>query len=316
MYFRFFYLFIYNTTFGTLWGIVNRLLPELLAYILFYGFEVFFFTVIAELSFRQLQQYNTFENAFYTLFYTGFGFFSYDAFEDETQFGYFYGFLFLLTFLISNLGLITSIFTSVIVVLYDEFYKHKSIFTMLETLRVRPVMQADKDYSALVSLPPPANGLLLFLAPFLMTTQNPEVINKAILWVAYAPILLMSFMVFFGYNVILLPITYLKVFFHKMIMIFVYSKSYRVSRADKFMLWIFFAMVGPFRLTVNLITDLIAFVQHCTLQNLSKTRVNIREQPLKKNSLQMASNYFKNRKERMLMFKQAAGELRDKMSIF
>ena len=84
-----------------------------------------------------------------------------------------FGLLFMLAFLIANLGLITSIFTSVIVVLYDEYYKHKSIFTMLETLRVRPVMQADKEYSSLVSLPPPVNGLLVFLAPFLMTTKNP-----------------------------------------------------------------------------------------------------------------------------------------------
>ncbi len=48
--------------------------------------------------------------------------------------------LFILAFLVANLGLITSIFAATIMVLYDEFYKHKSVFTMLETLRVRPVM--------------------------------------------------------------------------------------------------------------------------------------------------------------------------------
>jgi len=131
---------------------------------------------------------------------------------------------------------------------------------MLETLRVRPVMQADKEYSALISLPPPINGLLLFLAPFLMTNNNPELLNKSILWIAYLPILIMSFLLFTLYNVILLPITYVKMFFHKLVMIFVYSKSYRVGRADKFMLWIFFTMVGPFRLFANLIMDLVAFV--------------------------------------------------------
>lgn len=184
-----------------------------------------------------------------------------------------FGLLFMLAFLVANLGLITSIFTSVIVVLYDEFYKHKSIFTMLETLRVRPVMQADKEYSSLVSLPPPVNGLLFFLAPFLMTTKSPELLNKIILWVAYLPMLLITFMIFAFWNFLLIPICYIKMFFHKMIMIFVYSKSYRVSRADKFMLWIFFAIVGPFRLTANVIMDLIAFVQHCCLQDLKKTRV-------------------------------------------
>ena len=184
-----------------------------------------------------------------------------------------FGLLFMLAFLVANLGLVTSIFTSVIVVLYDELYKHKSIFTMLETLRVRPVMQADKEYSSLISLPPPVNGLLFFLAPFLMTTKSPELLNKVILWVAYLPMLLITFMIFAFWNFLLIPICYIKIFFHKMIMIFVYSKSYRVSRADKFMLWIFFAIVGPFRLTANVVMDLIAFVQHCCLQDLKKTRV-------------------------------------------
>lgn len=273
MSFRLFYLFIYNTMFGTLWGIVNRFLPELISYIMFYFVEVFFFGVIAELAFRRLQLYNTFENAFYTLFYSGFGFFDYDDFENETQFGYNFGLLFLLGFLISNLGLITSIFGSVIIVLYDEYYKHKSIFTMIETLKVRSVMQADKEYSALISLPPPLNGLLFFLGPFLMTSKNPEVINKAILWVTYFPLLVLTFGVFMAYNLALLPITYIKMFFHKMIMIFVYSKSYRVSRADKFMLWILFIVIGPIRLMNNFVVDMIAFVKHCTLQELKKTKV-------------------------------------------
>ena len=124
-------------------------------------------------------------------------------------------------FLVANIGLITSIFSSVIVVLYDEFYRHKSIFTMLETLKVRPVMQADKEYSALISLPPPLNALLFFLGPFLMTSSNPELINKAILWVTYFPLLLLTFMIFAFWNIVLLPVTYIKMFFHKMIMIFV-----------------------------------------------------------------------------------------------
>ena len=35
-----------------------------------------------------------------------------------------------------------------------------------------------------------------------------------------------------------------------------------------------------------------------------------------KQTLKMAAEYFKLRKERLIMFKQAAGEIRDQMSIF
>ena len=131
---------------------------------------------------------------------------------------------------------------------------------MLEKLKIRPVTQADKDYSVLISLPAPLNVILLFLAPILMVSSSPEAWNRTILWVAYLPIITVTYFIFVAYNIALLPVTALKMFFHKMIMIFVYSKSYRVSRADKFMLWILFAIIGPLRLCLNVLVDCYAFL--------------------------------------------------------
>ena len=187
---------------------------------------------------------------------------------------------------------------------------------MLEKLKIRPVTQADKDYSVLISLPAPLNVILLFLAPFLFVSRNPELWNKVLLWFAYLPILLCSFTVFAVYNIALLPVTALKLFFHKMIMIFIYSKSVRMSRADKFMLWILFAVVGPFRLIANVVLDMIAFLRHCTLQNLKKTKVKISRKNMTKKNLVELNDYFQKRNERMIPFKQVAAEVRDQMNIF
>ena len=187
---------------------------------------------------------------------------------------------------------------------------------MLEKLKIRPVTQADKDYSVLISLPAPLNVILLFLAPFLMVSSNPEIVNKAILWFAYLPILLVTFTIFASYNIVLLPVTALKMFFHKMIMIFVYSKSYRVSRADKFMFWILFGVIGPVRLTLNVILDMVVFLKHCTLTDLKKSKVQISSKPLSKKALVGMNEYFVARNERLIPFKQVAAEVRDQMSIF
>lgn len=84
IWFRFFYLFVYNTMFGTIWGITARLVPTLFSYILFYFIEIMFFSLVAELAFRRLELYNTFDRAYYTLFYSGFGFFNYADFEKES----------------------------------------------------------------------------------------------------------------------------------------------------------------------------------------------------------------------------------------
>jgi len=48
---------------------------------------------------------------------------------------------------------------------------------MLETLKVRPVSQADKEYSSLVSIPVPLNAFLILFAPILLTSKDPEKVN-------------------------------------------------------------------------------------------------------------------------------------------
>jgi len=45
-----------------------------------------------------------------------------------------------------------------------------------------------------------------------------------------------------------------------MIMIFMYSKSYRVHKSEKFMQWVMFTAIGPIRLSANFIMDLVAFL--------------------------------------------------------
>ena len=67
-----------------------------------------------------------------------------------------------------------------------------------------------------------------------------------------------------------------------MIMIFMYSKSYRVHKSDKFMAWVLFAVIGVFRMTANFFVDLIAFVHHCVKQDIPKTKATLRQKPLSK----------------------------------
>ena len=317
MWIRAFYMLRYNEYFGRLTGIVTRLIPDLAVFFLFYLVEIFFFAMVAQQAFRRLEEFNTWERAYSTLFYASFGLFNFSVFEEqETTFGHFFGLTFVVFFLAINIGLFMSLFVSMLTTLYGEYVRRETIYQMLEKLKIRPVTQADKEYSVLISLPAPLNAIHLFLAPFLLVSRNPEQVNKAILWVAYLPILIISFLVFATYNIVLLPLSALKIFFHKMIMIFVYSKSHRVTRADKFMLWILFAVVGPFRLVANVLLDMVVFLKHCTLTNLKKNKVQIRDKPLAKKSLVMLSKYFVARNERMIPFKQVAAEVRDQMSVF
>jgi len=61
-----------------------------------------------------------------------------------------------------------SLFIAMLTVLYGEYVKRESIYLMLEKLKIRPVTQADKQYSSLISLPPPMNLILIFYTPILL----------------------------------------------------------------------------------------------------------------------------------------------------
>ena len=58
------------------------------------------------------------------------------------------------------------------------------------------------------------------------------------------------------------PLIYTKMVFHKLTMVWVYSKSFRVSRADKFMNFIKYVFLGPFITIGNSLVDTYFFVKH------------------------------------------------------
>jgi hypothetical protein len=222
------------------------------------------------------------------LFYASFGQFSFDQFENA-EFGNYFGICFMIVFLIFNIGLFMSLFTSMMTTLYGAYVEKKSVYHMLQCLNVRPQTQPDKRYSSLISLPVPLNGLLILFAPFLLTSRHPEFWNNVILWLAYLPVLLVTFTIYLVYTAALLPLSFVKMFFHKMVMIFMYSKSYRVHKSDKFMQWVLFAVIGPFRMTANFLVDLVSFLQHCVMTDLKKVKVASFKRTLNKKTLLMTS---------------------------
>lgn len=139
---------------------------------------------------------------------------------------------------------------------------------MIETLKVRSITQADKDYSILISCPAPLNFFLLFAAPCLLSSKNQSGLNQKLLLAAYSPILFTLVVIFFSAEMVMWPFVYTKMLFHKLTMVWVYSKSYRVSRADKFANFIAFVMHGPFTVIGNSLVDTYFFVKHLLLVDL------------------------------------------------
>ena len=253
--------FKFNRFLGPMIGIIKRMIPEITLFFIVYIINLAFFSFIAEAAFTGLEEYNTWNKAFRTLFYASFGTFSFERIEN-CRLGINFGVSFLLLFLIINIGLFMKLFVSIITVMYQIYQKNQNIYQMIETLRVRPATQADKTYSVLISMPPPFNFLLFFLAPFVISSKNPQNINMTFLIIAYLPVLITVTLLFIIGEVIMWPFVYTKMVFHKLTMVWVYSKAFRVSRADKFAHFVYFAFFGPFITIGNSFIDLLFFLRH------------------------------------------------------
>jgi hypothetical protein len=287
---------------------------EVFIFFIFFLVQLVIWASVAQLAFSRMEEFYYFKDSFRTMFYASLGKFDFDIFQD-TQYNYYWGVVFFIFFMAINVGLFMSLFVAMVTALYGAFGDKANIYHMLDTLEIRSVTEADKEYSALISLPAPLNVLHIFLAPFLLTSRNPEAVNKSILWISYLPVLLATQIIFFVYNICITPLVFLKVFLHKMVMIFVYSKSHRVSRADKFMIWVAFAVVGIFRLYANVFKDNAAFLCHAVMTDIKKTKVAISEKKIDRQNMKKVHMYFNSRKERMIPFKQFSLEMREKLSI-
>ena len=88
------------------------------------------------------------------------------------------------------------------------------------------------------------------------------------------------------------PFVYTKMVFHKLTMVWVYSKSWRISRADKFANFIAYCLFGPFATIANSFIDLVQFVRHMLRLDLTKFKHKTRQDELDKDNLVLLEKMF------------------------
>lgn len=111
-----------------------------------------------------------------------------------------------------------------------------------------------KGFGALICGSPPFNILVLPLLPLYMIypVNKLKVINKYMMWYVYAPVLVVSTMVFFLINLALLPVGYSVALFFK---INILIRDVQRSKKQMMKQALFFAFVGPFMLFLSVFTD-------------------------------------------------------------
>lgn len=74
--------------------------------------------------------------------------------------------------------------------------------------------EADDKYSSVVSAPYPLNGLNLLLGVYVLSVKSAAV-NKFVLHFYFLPTMLVCLVIFIAYQIVILPLAYTKMVFHK-----------------------------------------------------------------------------------------------------
>lgn len=301
--------FRYNEYLGRFIGTVRNLIKEIAVFFSLYIVNLVFFAIFAESFFHNLQESGDWAAAFRMLFFASFGSVDFERLE-EGYLGPLFGKAFFVLFVIINIGIFMSLFIAIIAALFQAYESNENVYQMIETLKIRAVTQADKNYSCLISFVPPFNFILLFAAPFLITSQRPERVNEKLLFIAYLPILVVSVLAFVAGEIIMWPFVYTKMVFHKLTMVWVYSKSWRLSRATKFTNFVGYCAFGPFSTIANTFVDTQFFIRHMVRLDLQKFKHKTSQQEIEKENLKIVQEVFSKHQEKILNYKAIAQRLR------
>lgn len=248
---------------GALQAMLVIMLKPIIYYICFFTCEICIFAAVAHLLFQDLTNFSSYAKSLNTLFPAAIG--SFDLTDiDNSQIGSGGGKSFLIIFLLINNLLIISYFIAMLVIIYKEREKYSIIFFSYTTLSLRPISLANPKNSSLISAYVPLNGLHFLHMPILLAINDEAaiIINTVILHVIYAPILFIQVILFICWNLVLGPIVYVKIFLHKLAISFTYSRVYRDERNNKFLYAIFWGVMGPAFLLINLVRDTVIFIRH------------------------------------------------------
>lgn len=156
---------------------------------------------------------------------------------------------------------------------------------LLETLSVREVSEADEKYSAVVSAPYPLNGLNLLLGVYVLSVKSPKV-NKFVLHFYFLPTMLVCLVLFVAYTIVILPLAYVKMVFHKFALVVRNPQGVGAkSKSDRLGYAVFFLVFGLLILSINCLFDIFWFLRHVYLSEEEIDKAPLKEKGLMTNSV-------------------------------
>ena len=220
----------------------------LVGYLLLFGASMVILACFATLLFKDLDKFENVDTSMLTLFENSWGSFN---FEDAQggRFGDDVGYIFMVIIAIILIIILANFLIALFATKYYEFIQNEKAIMMQEALILRPVTEANDTHSSLISGAFPLSGLNWITPPFLFLPHDPKLVNEIILHIQFLPILIVVTIGFVLYNIVILPVVYLKLIPQKFALIFKQNVAYSGNMSDRLGGFFLILIFGPIILT-------------------------------------------------------------------
>jgi hypothetical protein len=186
-----------------------------------------------------------------------------------------WGYIYMLTYVLVCFILINNLIVGQLSSAYKKYVKQRNALMLMETLSVRAASEADEKYSAAVSPVYPLSILNMILGTWILSVKDPE-LNRLFLMIYYLPVMLVCLALFMLYQVLILPLCYIKIVVHKFALVIKNSSGAGAkTHSNRFGYAVFFIVLGPLILVIDSIFDIYWFILHMyktDLDVLAKTK--------------------------------------------
>ena len=255
---------------GNQYQMILQFMPDLRSFMALFVVSIVCFALIGMLIFRQTSDFASLFDAFMVL--TSNPLMSVDFYLfPGTTVGKYVGYIYFWAYLSVNFFLVRNVIVAQVATTYDRVRKAGNTLYLLTTLSVREVSEADGKYSAVISAPFPLTILNIPFGSLVLAAKSPK-LNLAILHMYYFPVMLCLIACFIAYQLVILPLAYLKVSGHKWALVVKAPKgdgsSSSLDRAGQAFL---FQVIGPLLMSASIFTDIYWFVLHLYKVDLDKS---------------------------------------------
>ena len=236
-----------------------------------------------------------------------------------TTVGEYVGYLFFCSYLIVQFVVIKNLITAQLIAVYYVVRQGQKTLYLLSTLSVREVTEADDKgkYSAVISAPFPMTALNIGLGSITLAAKSPGMNNFALNFY-YFPIMLILTIVFLAYQLLILPLAFLKIAGHKWaLMVRAPRGKGSSSSSDRAGQALLFMIVGPLIMVLNVIVDTYWFIRHLYKTDLDKSvtkkiksEVSMELPEIHRRTYKRMLIYFEVQNEQLVLEKSVALDLR------